>query len=231
MDGVIFASEDDFDRTAAATRYIEALRRNGGQPLPEAAARGLEVVVVKVTASSPTDTQYWLGSVTYKDFEAGVDEWYEEDEDSADNPKVYVVTLHGEKLAQNRRYIGVIIGEYDGYPVVLTADSRSTIKGKLDGALTLDGSATLSVWDVVGGVEVDTGENITVYDWVLSVGQTVLADSRVFAVWVANSGRWYVNSAQCTPTVYYECNEEDECVESDTITEFPGDDACGEGCV
>lgn len=197
MDGVIFASEDDFDRSAKATRYVESLRRSQGQAIPDPKPLGLEVVVVKVTASSSTEGQYWAGVVTHKDFEAGVDEWYEEDEDSSDNPKVLVVTLAGESPGQDRRYIGVLIGEHDGYPVVLVAILRTKVKGVLDATLTQGASTTMSVWEYSGS-EGDTGENLTVYDWLLDTGQTVASGARVTAFYDANSGRWYVDGARCS---------------------------------
>jgi hypothetical protein len=76
---------------------------------------------------------------------------------------------------------------------------RREAKGKLDGALTFGGSATMSVWEHSGSAEVDTTENITVYDWLLASGQTVASGRKVVAhqMKTASGYRWYVTSAEC----------------------------------
>lgn len=71
-----------------------------------------------------------------------------------------------------------------------------TLIGKLDGNLAYQGSATMSVWTGTGAGS-DSGENITVYDWVLSTTQTVLAGTQVAAFWEAPTGVWRLLSAQC----------------------------------
>lgn len=70
--------------------------------------------------------------------------------------------------------------------------------GKLDGALSFGGSATMSVWAWDGSAYADTGENLTVYDWLLSSGQTVASGTQVTASYDARSGRWFVTGAQCS---------------------------------
>lgn len=77
------------------------------------------------------------------------------------------------------------------------ASSGGTVKGKLDGALAFGGSATLSIWAWNGSAEADTGDNVTVYDWLLSSGQTIATGTQVVAAWDARSGRYYVTGAQC----------------------------------
>jgi hypothetical protein len=68
-------------------------------------------------------------------------------------------------------------------------------RGKLDGAMAFGGSAVMSVWAWTGSAEADTGENVTVYDWLLSTGATVPAGKNVVAAQVG--GRLYVIAAQC----------------------------------
>ena len=68
-------------------------------------------------------------------------------------------------------------------------------KGKLDGTLSFGGSATMSVWQWNGSAEADTGENVTVYDWLLSSGQTVASGTQVTAFY--DGVRWYLDGAQC----------------------------------
>jgi hypothetical protein len=97
--------------------------------------------------------------------------------------------------------------EDDGYYVAVQVGdqwyaetgSRTRVKGKLDGALTFGGSATLSIWRWSGSAEVDTTEDITVYDWLLASGQTVASGRKVVAVKMetATGFRWYVISAEC----------------------------------
>ena len=73
-----------------------------------------------------------------------------------------------------------------------------SLKGKLDGALSFGGSATVSVWAFNGTAEADTGENVTAYDWLLSSGQTVAAGKQVWCNFDPRSNRWYVVGAQCS---------------------------------
>lgn len=68
-------------------------------------------------------------------------------------------------------------------------------RGKLDGNLTVGGSATMSIWYWNGSAEADNGSNITVYDWML--GETLVAGKKVAATWCELSSRWYVTSAEC----------------------------------
>jgi hypothetical protein len=71
----------------------------------------------------------------------------------------------------------------------------SLLRGKLDGAMVFGGSAVMSVWAWTGSAEADTGENVTVGDWLLSSGQTIAAGKNVVAGYVG--GRWVVIGAQC----------------------------------
>lgn len=84
----------------------------------------------------------------------------------------------------NKKAIVLLGGSSDG----------GTLKGKLDGALAYDSSATLSVWAWNGSVEADTGVNVTVYDWPLSTGETIASGTRVTAQGL--NGRYYVTGAQ-----------------------------------
>jgi hypothetical protein len=87
----------------------------------------------------------------------------------------------------------------DGVPSsawwVLPTGAGGLLRGKLDGAMAFGGSAVLSVWAWTGSAEADTGENVTVWDWLLSSGQTIAAGKNVVAGFIG--GRWYVLSAQC----------------------------------
>lgn len=88
-----------------------------------------------------------------------------------------------------------------GDPVKRQLDARGVgggglLMGKLDGALAYQGSATMSVWAWDGSADADTGENVTVYDWLLSSGQSVASGKQVVAAYVG--GRWRVIGSQCS---------------------------------
>lgn len=74
-------------------------------------------------------------------------------------------------------------------------EPRTVLKGKLDSAMVKGGSSTMSVYAFGGSAEAWTGETITVFDWVLSTGQTIEAGSNVEIGYMG--GRWYVIAAQC----------------------------------
>ncbi len=67
--------------------------------------------------------------------------------------------------------------------------------GVLDSDLAYRSSATMSVYTGAGGSETDSGENITVWDWLLSPGDSIPAGSNVIAGW--NGFAWYVFAAEC----------------------------------
>jgi hypothetical protein len=72
-------------------------------------------------------------------------------------------------------------------------------KGKLDGTLSEGGTATMSVWHYSGGYEVDSGDNITVRDWLLASGQYVSSGKKVVAAFMRgpDGPKWYVIAAEC----------------------------------
>jgi len=81
--------------------------------------------------------------------------------------------------------------------VDVTIAVSAVVRGKLDGALSFGGSATMSVWYWNGSAEADTTVNVTVYDWLLLSGQSVASGTQVTAAWDARSGRYYLTGAQC----------------------------------
>lgn len=64
---------------------------------------------------------------------------------------------------------------------------HNVIFGKLDGALTQGGSATMSVW--TDDPLADSGRNVTVYDWFLGDGEELAAGKKVKAEFIC--GKWY----------------------------------------
>lgn len=84
----------------------------------------------------------------------------------------------------------------DGRKAILnTFDDLEVKIGKLDGALSYQGSATMSEWSFNGSADADTGINETVYDWLLLSGQSIATGTQVVA---ARAGeQWRVIGAQC----------------------------------
>jgi hypothetical protein len=79
--------------------------------------------------------------------------------------------------------------------VLLGGGGEALLRGKLDGGLTYQGSATMSVWAWDGSAEADTGGNITVYDWLLVSGGSIASGTNVVAAFIG--GRWYIIAAAC----------------------------------
>jgi hypothetical protein len=92
-------------------------------------------------------------------------------------------------------------GMYEGVPSFeFLAGGGGVVRGVLDGGLSMGGSATMSVWAYDGSDETDTGDNITVYDWLLTSG-SIASGVRVIAAYDEASGRYYVIArAPCTVT-------------------------------
>lgn len=82
--------------------------------------------------------------------------------------------------------------------VISVGDLEFIKKGILDEELTEGGSATMSVWrwNSATSAEEDTDKDITVYDWLLTSGQTIAADTKVIAY--REGSRWYVFAASCS---------------------------------
>ena len=67
--------------------------------------------------------------------------------------------------------------------------------GKLDGALAVGGTQTVSIWADHDGSEVDTTFNVTARDWMLQTGESVASGKKVALSWI--NGAWYVTAAEC----------------------------------
>jgi len=68
--------------------------------------------------------------------------------------------------------------------------------GKLDGALSQGGSATVSIWGGEGGEETDTNVDVVAYDWLLESGADDIASGKKVVVeWI--NGVPYVTAAEC----------------------------------
>ena len=83
-----------------------------------------------------------------------------------------------------------------GYIGLVNITTALPIIAKLDEELSSGGYATASIWTGIDGTIEDTGIDITVYDWLLLVGDTSLPTlARVIAQYI--DGNWVVVQASC----------------------------------
>lgn len=80
--------------------------------------------------------------------------------------------------------------------VRLGAVEGGALLGKLDGSLSVGGSATVSVWAWNGSSFADTGQNITAYDWLMKAGSTAIAAGKKVVCQSIN-GIYIVTEAEC----------------------------------
>jgi len=88
-------------------------------------------------------------------------------------------------------------GSSERWAIVRLGQWVQKLRGKFDGSLSFGGSATMSIWYYNGSADADTGENVTVYDWHLSTGQTVASGKQVSAFREDASSRWILDATQC----------------------------------
>lgn len=73
---------------------------------------------------------------------------------------------------------------------------RQTIIGKLDEPLSQDGFADVVVWVGTPNEEVETGEKIRAYDWLMKAGdEDIPTDIKVVCTLI--NRHWYVTAAEC----------------------------------
>jgi hypothetical protein len=74
---------------------------------------------------------------------------------------------------------------------------KPTLRGKLNTTLVYRGTATMRVWELIDGVETDTGEDVLVRSWCLSSVEFISAGKEVTVHWDESAGCYYVGSAEC----------------------------------
>lgn len=115
--------------------------------------------------------------------------WEGWDEDSGANwddcylPPTPIATLPTDTL--------VLVCVVNGRRVIL--DFQRSQWGKLDGSLSVGGSATVSIW--AGDPLADTGDNVTAHDWLLETGDSLDAETKVKIEFI--STKWYVTATPC----------------------------------
>lgn len=98
-------------------------------------------------------------------------------------------------VSENDLILVVPLPIRDEYLGIIFAGGGGLKIGVLDGAMAYGGSAVVSIWTYSGLGDIDTGENITAYDWLLLTGQTISAGKKVVIAFVGY--RWRVIAAQC----------------------------------
>ena len=76
----------------------------------------------------------------------------------------------------------------------IIAMERNVWVGKLEGTLSPEGSATVSLWwpnDETGTME-DSGKDITAWDWLLASGTTLATGSKVIVRLDPQYGKWWI---------------------------------------
>jgi hypothetical protein len=189
----IGVSQSSAARIRRAVEAVEAGARQG-IVTSELQQSTIDMSWVQITSTSQTDNRY-PGSLYRR---LGADASFEIIGSAG---YIWVDTPNGESLSTSTYYPARISGvkESDSKPIfdVIASSKDAFIRGKLDGTLSYQGSATLSIWWYNGSAEADTTENVTVYDWLLSSGQTIASGKQVTAAWDSRSSRYYVTGAQC----------------------------------
>lgn len=184
-----FNSEAAIDRVISAVRKVEGSRPPAQSPR---ASFGSPTALLKITGEEVGDVQ-----------PADVISWdHAADAETIIGDGVRFKELNGLALSVGTYVMGRMSGftsdgAYALFIGAVVARVRAKIKGVLDGSLAYASSATMSVWEFNGVGDADTGENVTVYDWLLSSGQSIASGKNVTAFWDAASGRYYVDGAQC----------------------------------
>jgi hypothetical protein len=147
-----------------------------------------------VVVRADADAAGGVGVTAYRQRDNGVGGLEDDPDLSSITVKAFTLPLRGN-FEDDGKYIAVQVGDQ----WYAETGPRTRVKGKLDGALTFGGSQTLSIWRHSGVAEVDTNEDITVYDWLLASGQTIASGRKVVAVKMetATGFRWYVISSEC----------------------------------
>lgn len=74
---------------------------------------------------------------------------------------------------------------------------RQMVRGVLNMTLTSSNVVTMDIWELIDGVETDTGERILVRPWMLTSGQSIPMGREVMAHWDEASQAYYVGNAEC----------------------------------
>lgn len=191
---IIRPTRDDSRRITRTVERVERMPVNDPPRAPLRSTSLTETHWVQITSTTQTDGRY-PGSLYLRDGNGATFTLL------SASGGIWVDTPNGESLTTGVYYPARIGGEKasDSKPIfdVIASAKDAFIRGKLDGTLSYQGSATMSIWWYNGSAEADSTENVTVYDWLLSTGQTIASGKQVTAAWDSRSGRYYVTGAQC----------------------------------
>lgn len=206
-------SQPEADRLNSLWRWVEALRRLWVAP-PASIVRGPDG---SIGIQVPAGLQIrWVVVTDVEDLTDADERRYEakEVERTADgewevkDPEVIYKNIVGLPstpilATDESQYLGIVPDpdmppDDAGEPFWrILHGGRPTLRGKLDGTLTAGSSQTVSVWRTdTSGTNIDTGENVTVYSWLMSSG-SVASGKMVWANWEPESGRYVLANAEC----------------------------------
>ena len=125
---------------------------------------------------------------------------------AADRPLVVLGTGNsGQIVGPSNNSTSLSVG-YPGFVCIGTSPVSGTVVaqrvqnqqviGKLDGALSNNSSAVVSVWTGAPNSESDSDDNITAYDWLMKDGADDIASGKK-VVCEAINFTWYVTEAEC----------------------------------
>lgn len=177
-------SDDAAARISRAVRWVEGNSSLGARP--EGGPRLNETLYVARCTGAVDGSGNYPGTIVSWDGSA----WQDHGVCKLRGP-------NGEALSSGVRYACAPLGTASGTLLLIAVSAGANmLRGKLGGALSAGGSATMSIWYYNGSAEADTAVNITVYDWLLASG-SIASGKKVVAHWDARSGRYYVTAAEC----------------------------------
>ncbi len=179
----------DLDRIADAVELVEVTPQNRktANRAPGPIHQSGDEQTVRVSSTTTTDGRY-PGYLVQLDPSTG---------SYADLCDIWVIEINGGTLAV-QRYRGRRNGTADGtdatnavFEVELGGGGSGKLRGTLTSTLNFGSSATMTI--------AGTSTSITVYDWLLSSGQSVASGIQVTVFFdSAAAGLYYVDGAQCT---------------------------------
>ncbi len=190
MPGIVL-SPSDFARMQRAVLWFERHAINDGQSPPVApGAQNADMVPIAIAGPANVDGLYPCTIQLLTDPAGGGD--YDDLGDA------WALPLNGETLTEDSYYFGRPASTYEeedeGEAPVFLVDGRSgggggslKLRGTLAGTLSFGSSATMNIAG---------GGTVTVYDWLLSTGQSIASSIQVTAFLDAD-GKYYVDGAQC----------------------------------
>lgn len=169
------------DRTARLQNRLEA---EATPPLP------VEVRIAKIYGADIAPGAF-VGEAKFWTWDADGEEFVEEDDDP-----IAVYDFMGAGVPEDMPVHLIRLGIFEGAIWLIQWPMR--LLGKLEGALSVGGSATVGVWAWNGSTYADSGMNITAHDWLMKAGASAIASGKKCIIaWFPDSGRWIFQELEC----------------------------------